>query len=181
MFWLLVGPHHRTRALPSAFRNLTNLKGNAAWASSSPARRKIDFNAHARSVSAVLRLRQFACLLLVALWLPATSHCDFEAVGLDELFHCETDHHSANADADSVDACNVVENGWIKRASSDVPVSPSLAKVCLGFLVAAWATPAPEAVAPIAIARTVAPPELAPTWQFTTRAALPSRAPSLAS
>jgi hypothetical protein len=130
----------------------------------------------------VTRLRQLACLLLVALWLPATAHCDFEAIGLDELFHCVSDHHAVDSDAASSDSCDVVESGWIKRAPSEIALDvPATACLCLICLCTPPANPARHlAPAPLSES-TAAPPELGRTWHFVSRAAPPPRAPSLAS
>jgi len=130
----------------------------------------------------VPRFRQLACLLLVALWLPATAHCDFEAIGLDQIFHCATDHHAPSADAKPSDTCEVVESGWIKRAPSEIDLTVPVA-ACLCLICACTITPASSRdLAPLSLTeRTAAPPEFGRTWQFDFRAALSPRAPSFAS
>ena len=126
------------------------------------------------------QFRSFAAWLLVALWLPATLHCDFEAVGFETLFHCESDHHSASTEPDSEDSCELVENGWIKLSTTQIARSAPL----LSTDVLCFATPRPDdPLDPPANALSetlVAPPEIARTWQFLVRAALPVRAPSSA-
>ncbi len=120
--------------------------------------------------------------MLVALWVPATAHCDFEAIGFDEIFHCANDHHAPSADAKSSDTCEVVENGWIKRASSEIDLTASAtACVCLICIVTPLSLSLRD-VPPLSLSeRAAAPPELIRTWQFVARAALPARAPSFAS
>jgi hypothetical protein len=125
----------------------------------------------------VSRFRSVAAWLLVALWVPATLHCDFEAVGFETLFHCESDHHSAPAEPASEDSCDLVENGWIKLSSPFV----SLAAPLLSASLLCSSVPLPMRstdVPPAGLSEDmVAPPEIARTWQFCVRAALPSRAP----
>lgn len=126
---------------------------------------------------AMARLGAIATWLLVAVWLPATLHCDFGAVGFETLFHCESDHHSDSAKTDSEDSCDLVENGWIKLSGAYVPLAaPSLS---VAFLCASPPLPAgPPTSPPGALSEDiVAPPEIARTWQFCVRAALPARAP----
>lgn len=128
------------------------------------------------------RLRQLACLLLVALWVPATAHCDFEAIGFDEIFHCSTDHHTPSADAKSSDTCEVVESGWIKRAPSEIDLTiPTATCICLICAGTPLSLSSRDVAPPSLNEHGAAPPELVRTWQFIFRAALPARAPSFAS
>ena len=169
-------PQDRTSPLPLPFSNLTNLKASALPAGRlTPLRPPL-------SCFSVLRFRQLACLLLVALWIPATAHCDFEAIGLDEIFHCATDHHAPTSDAQPSDTCEVVESGWIKRAPSEIDLTVPAA-VCVCLICACTSAPVSlRDVAPPALTEhTAAPPELGRTWQFVSRAALSPRAPSFAS
>lgn len=130
------------------------------------------------------RLRRLLALALLALWLPATLHCDLEAAGLDELFHCVTDHHSADRDqaapsAAHHDACDVVESDTFQPAANTAILPPpSLCAVLLCFVLpppALALNPPPSGLTD----RLVAPREVARTWHFVARAALPARAPSL--
>ncbi|HTO03141.1 MAG TPA: hypothetical protein VL069_05530 [Opitutus sp.] len=115
--------------------------------------------------------------LLVALWLPATLHCDFELVGFETFFSCESDHHSNSAKPPAEDSCDVVENGWIKLSATQIALSAPLLSACA----LCFSTPLP--VDPLKLPATglskdlLAPPEIARTWQFMVRAALPARAP----
>lgn len=131
----------------------------------------------------MLRIRQIASLLLLALWLPATLHCDVEALDLSELFQCAVDHHSEPVAATPCadDACDEVENGWFKPSSENLSIAaPSL---CACILCFACPLPARSLTPPVAgPAETLAaPPEIARTWQFVSRAAPLARAPSFAS
>jgi hypothetical protein len=130
-------------------------------------------------------LRRFIAVALLALWLPATLHCALETAGLDELFHCGTDHHSSGAHetpADATrDACDIIEGSAFKPAANSALLSPPV--LCAQFLafavppVALDLTPPPSGLGE----RILAPPEVARTWHFVARAALPARAPSLLS
>jgi hypothetical protein len=134
----------------------------------------------------VSRLRRIFALALAALWLPATLHCDLEAAGIDQLFHCLVDHH-ATTDLDGShtparDACDVVEGTALRLVTDTALVAPpALNALCASLL--CFSAPAPALVLtppPNALSeRSIAPPEVARTWHFTARAALPSRAPSL--
>jgi hypothetical protein len=89
----------------------------------------------------VSRLRRIFALALAALWLPATLHCDLEAAGLDELFHCLVDHHSTT-DLDGShtaarDACDVVEGTAFRLVTDTALVAPPALHAlcaCLLFL-----------------------------------------------
>lgn len=140
-----------------------------------------------RSFPSVYRLRRIFALALAALWLPATLHCDLKAAGLGELFHCLVDHH-ATTDLDSShtparDACEVIEGTALRLVTDTALVAPPALNplcACLLFL----AAPAPALALtppPSGLSDCIEPPpEVARTWHFTARAALPSRAPSLA-
>jgi hypothetical protein len=130
----------------------------------------------------VARVRQLLSLVLVALWLPATLHCDLEAVGLDELFRCDVDHHApAPKDAHAADGCDVLENGWMKRASAPLAAATPIFFCCLVCFAGALPEPPLSDAASERIEAVTPPPELARIWQFLARAAPPPRAPSLAS
>jgi hypothetical protein len=129
----------------------------------------------------VFRLRQLAALLLAALWLPATLHCQLESLGFDTLFACadqaaETAHRNQGACTD--DSCQTIETGQINfsKARLDLNLLPALTCAChLCLIDARPPAPAPEIFA-------VHQDETLPlqrTWQFARRAALPARAPSL--
>jgi hypothetical protein len=137
------------------------------------------------SFSAVPFLRRFIAVALLALWLPATLHCALEAAGFDELFHCAADHHSScehEAPADATrDACDIIEGSAFKPVANSALLPPPV--LCAHFLafavppVALDLTPPPSGLGE----RILAPPEVARTWHFAARAALPARAPSLLS
>ena len=134
------------------------------------------------SFFAVSFLRRFIAVALLALWLPATLHCDLEAAGLDELFHCTVDHHTSadhHAPADATrDACDIVEGAAVKLTAGTAVLLPPSRFACL----LSFAVPLPplDSTPPDTglSERVEPPPEVARTWHFIARAALPARAPS---
>lgn len=123
-----------------------------------------------------------AVLTLAALWLPVSVHCQLEQLpGLEFLSCCDHEDTTAPHQDDDCegDACAVVESGLykIEERQTSLP-APDLTPVMFQLL------PLP---APIScnLARSgvggTAPPEFSRIWQFVSRAALPPRAPSLAS
>jgi len=129
----------------------------------------------------VPRLTKLTALLLVALWLPATLHCQLEKVGLDALFACADQTEQAGQAGDGTctdDGCQTVESGQILIAKSrvDLNLLPALACAChLCLFHVAPPVPAPEIFA-------AHQDEMLPvqrTWQFARRAALPARAPDV--
>ena len=127
------------------------------------------------------RLRKLVALFLVALWLPATLHCQLEGLGLDAIFACadqpaETAH--ANDDACTDDGCQTIESGQfaVTKSKLDLSLLPVLACVC----VACFQHLAPPASAPeiFAVHQEKTLP-LQRTWQFARRAAPLPGAPSL--
>ncbi|CAM2962743.1 hypothetical protein [Rariglobus hedericola] len=119
---------------------------------------------------------KFAAFVLLALWLPATQHCDLEAAGL-ELFNFGEHHESACAEICNQDACQSIEDAsYLKNASSLRVLPPPVSfEFCLLSLLIAPVLVESE---PVSLAGD--PPELQAlhrTWQFIRRTALPVRAP----
>ena len=126
----------------------------------------------------MLRFTKLVSLLLVSLWLPATLHCQLEALGLHALFSCpETAAHSDHTENDcAYDGCKTVESGQIVFSQSRIIPAPLPASVCAVMhylLQVAPRTAAPES---FAIHQNETLP-IQRTWQFVRRAALPARAP----
>lgn len=123
------------------------------------------------------RLHRFLGLLLLALWLPATEHCNLEAAGLIATQCTDGCDRSGTL---SNDGCGVIENGSYRSASGLVKAPAPALQVCASFLLlqfaAAAAFPEPVVVSAEVVAR---PADWVTTWQFVRRAAPPSRAPSL--
>ncbi len=136
-----------------------------------------------RLVFCVLPLRRIVALILLSLWLPATLHCQLEAAGFATISVCTHDHHdSTHSDHDQPkrDACDILEAATFKPAAN-----PTIAPHRLpAWDAPIFVRPTPtlgQLPALMGVVDFVAPPpEISPTWHFTTRAALPARAPSFA-
>ncbi len=128
--------------------------------------------------------RRILALVLLALWVPATSHCAVETVLGWVNDHCLSacSHGSASgdhADAPVADACATVEGGDFKP-SFDLLVAPEPALSVLACLSRVHA-------ALLAEARPLAPPAWSadhpdawvPARHLARRAIAPARAPSL--
>jgi hypothetical protein len=123
-----------------------------------------------------------AALALAALWVPVSVHCQLEQVpGLEFLSCCPHEDAAPNQDDDCAgDACSVIESGLYKleeqQASLPAPDFGDLEFASSSFDHAL--TPVEASCVP---ARGTAPPEYCRVWQFTSRTALPPRAPSFVS
>ncbi|MSU67033.1 MAG: hypothetical protein EXS40_00440 [Opitutaceae bacterium] len=123
------------------------------------------------------RLRRLLALALVALWLPATLHCDLEAAGLEIAFVCH-DHDTPEAAAAAHctdDACHAIEDAAYTAVTFTKLVSGTVLSV-----VALLPEPLELPAAALSPASTDVPLEVPRSWQFSTRAAPPARAPSVA-
>ena len=125
-------------------------------------------------------LKIIAMFGLLGLWLGASNHCKLEEIpGLSFLVCCDHDGAAPHQDNDcDTDGCAQLEDGLYKTEDSKVAVmSASFLPVCVPTV--------PEMQACVQNAFTdflpVASPELSVTWQFSFRAALPPRAPTIVS
>ena len=130
------------------------------------------------NLCAVSKLARCFALMVLALWGLAAMHCKLEALpGMAFLRSCcFADSSSASPKDCETDSCGAVEDGKYRpeelNASAPHPVLVS------ALLLAAIEAPLPELMAhPFTVAKP--PPELPRSWQFSLRAALPPRAPSL--
>lgn len=118
-----------------------------------------------------------ACLLAV-LWLPATLHCGLESAGLWLHEHGEESGELGCVETCSNAACAVVEDSAYKNPTGILNAPAPMFALCVMHQVMLRADaillPEPQS------GRTESPPELARTWQFTARTALPPGAPSIA-
>lgn len=119
------------------------------------------------------RVFQFTALVVLALWLPTTVHCNLEALLSWQAETCCGDH--AEKPSAPVDHCGVEDGSYRMTTASVVVAAPDLLLCWCGQVV--WAAPAVEATAP-APDFSESPPGLTRTWQFVERAALPARAPT---
>ncbi len=121
-------------------------------------------------------LYKVIALVLLAIWLPVTHHCDLEAAGITVLTH--GDHaSSACKDVCQGDACHAIEGVSYTKSASTLKVLPPpvIFSVCLLHLLVQ-----PVLVETQSIYSAGDPPAvqvLHRTWQFVRRTALPARAP----
>lgn len=142
-------------------------------------------------------LKTGVTLLLLAVWLPASSHAFLQYVGFIHQTHEHDDAADADRHSDAdhhPDAEHPHEHDADTHAAADGLCVASTAKVQLEqpILVAApyWLAVAALICVEIPSASEahsglsppgVAPPDLSPRWQFSFRTALPVRAPSIPS
>jgi len=121
-------------------------------------------------------------LIFMALaWVPLTSHCQIEALSGIESLRCPAGDEAPVDEGDpcrDAGCCSFDSSKYVPGSKHDlkpivflasplelldsIPLRSLPEEVCLGIL-------------------TAAPPEIHSSWQFDSRAALPVRAPSLAS
>jgi len=127
----------------------------------------------------IARVRPFVALLLLALWLPATQHCDLEAAGLLAGHNeCHTGQDCSGGHQDdpcAADVCALVEDAAYKSTFAAITIAAPAVLTCLCCL--HDITPETILTPLVSPERTDAPPGLASTWRFHTRTALPARAP----
>ena len=129
----------------------------------------------------VKKFRSFTALLLLALWMPATSHCLLEDAGWIHHSDCcdpgdGADEHGHDG-ADGI--CQVEQGGFHLPKFQWV-----LAKTFPDFLCHQLSLTGllhPETIPPDILRRAPPPPALDAAWQFSFRTALPPRAPSFVS
>jgi hypothetical protein len=126
----------------------------------------------------VNRWKAIVSLLCLAVWLPATHHCQLEKLPGLAFLHCPTDT-PGNSDCQG-DGCETVEKGFYKTSdNTDVALSAIILAVM------------PEAVEPAApasvscsseVALISSPPrECCESWEYYSSRALAIRGPSLLS
>jgi hypothetical protein len=127
----------------------------------------------------VRRLVSWTSLLLLALWLPATLHCDLEAAGLHHLWGCHDEAASETGHNHSSDhEFHPVEDGAFNPATPFLRAAPPLT-LSLGTVMADVFGTAARPPAAIEYPRIRPPPGLSAAWQFIERAAPTARAPSV--
>jgi len=123
-------------------------------------------------------LKKLTMVILLALWVPVTSHCVLVALsGLEEFAccdHSEEESLPAHEDECATDACSILESGFYK---TEVEAVATPARV-LNLIVFEIPEPLPHPTLGAASCRSADPPaDLIPTVSFRTRTALPARAP----
>jgi hypothetical protein len=131
----------------------------------------------------VKRLRAIVTVLLVAVWLPASSHALLEYCELIHQVHTDHDADSSGShehDADNHDAAD----GHCALSSThiSVPLPDVVASLAFLCLLDFWTSELHTELQPSGLAPPgTAPPQLSHRWQFSFRTALPARAPTLIS
>ena len=132
-------------------------------------------------------------ILLVAIWLPASSHTLLQNAGLiheqhelDHDEHSDINHHADSDAPHEHDGDNhAAADGFCLLSSGKVQVPAPVLVAAPGWLMVARLTqPVEESGALLRSGLSppgLAPPEFQHRWQFFFRAALPARAPSLIS
>jgi hypothetical protein len=130
-------------------------------------------------VQPMSRLVRLAVLLLAAIWLPVTMHCQIEAAGLLQPHdECAQELSSQSNDTGCKDdACPTVEDALFRESGAlpllFAPADAHSTARLLALLAEGreWSEPV------LSVARQAPPAELVTSWQFHTRAAPPARAP----
>ena len=132
-------------------------------------------------LSPVRRVYVILALLLAALWVPMTSHCLLEDAGW--IHHdkcCDTGDDGDGTGHDAADGiCQVEKAGFRLPKLQQV-----LAEALPDFLTPQLTLDGllrVETIPPDILTRAGPPPTLRVTWQFSSRTALPPRAPSFVS
>lgn len=127
-------------------------------------------------VHAMSRFRALITAVLLVLWMPATSHCALESVGL-----LEQSQGCANAHDCAGDACRAVESGFLKQTSLATKiVAPDLSTCLLSLCLQIVAPTTLVSVANFSQGVPVETQGWVVSWPFEQRTALPARAPSRA-
>lgn len=132
------------------------------------------------SLYVVRRLTKPIALIILALWSLAAMHCRLEVLpGFDFLKSCcfAGSASSAPKDCES-DGCGAVEDGGYRAEEQTASAPQPLLVLAVLFAVVEATRPELQACS---LVTSESPPEIPKIWQFSLRAALPVRAPSLAS
>lgn len=118
---------------------------------------------------------------MALLWIVLSSHCVLEFMPGMDFLTCSADKEEAASDSHGCDkTCCAVEFGDYQAKRDTELMTP----ICfIGIVTIHDACSLEQAILPVLGwgSATAAPPEIPKTWQFASRAALPIRAPSIAS
>ena len=120
--------------------------------------------------------------LAAFLWLPVSAHCQIETVPGFEFLACLTEsacHDDQSSGRGDTECCCAAEKSQYRTEQLRVvlPTPDLLLAIFAPVLTPAKALPDEVSLGIL----TAAPPQLLKTWHFTSRMALPARAPSIAS
>ena len=131
----------------------------------------------AASVVAVKRLHQIMAIVMLALWTPAASLCLVECAGFVVRGDCCADESGGNTDAAAHPCCLLASGNYKSDTHRPVVIAPDAGAAAHVASLICVVSPS-EGLAPVC---SPSPPDFLFSWQFSFRAALPPRAPSLAS
>jgi hypothetical protein len=120
-------------------------------------------------------------VMVAILWLPMAAHCQLESLPGLEFLACQTgDTASENSDSHcgEVGCCSVERAEYKTGQFRPTPPSPNWLPISPALLLT-LARAMPDEIVLCVV--TAAPPQLAAGWRFSSRTALPPRAPSIAS
>lgn len=139
------------------------------------------FDALLAFITPVRFLKSILVVLVALAWLPMTMHCRLESVPGLEFLACLTEgdcHTEQSSDRSDDDCCSVEKSDYrISQTRLTLPAVDLVPLCSTPVLDVANALPDEVSVGVL----TAAPPEFFNTWHFVFRAALPVRAPSIAS
>lgn len=128
-----------------------------------------------------MNLIRLMAVCLALFWVPLTNHCRIEAATGEAFLHSHADDgHGHDHDSDHA-GCLMAESGDYKSEVRPISLIPSAD--ALVFLAAWFQQDLDEPLVAAGLRQPAGqpPPELAVSWTFVSRTALPPRAPSLAS
>ncbi len=118
-------------------------------------------------------------LLLVLTWAPLTAHCQLESVTGLELLQCPSGAQTPSSSHCDNSSCCDWETGQYRLPQNQSPVAAYWLALAPSEFTVIEVVSSPVFGSPVI--QVTGPAELAVTWQFAFRAALPIRAPSIAS
>ena len=129
-------------------------------------------------MNGVRYFRNIFFALAAFIWLPVSAHCQLETVPGLEFLRCASDAQNSNGHCTDTGCCSAEKSQYKAEQLRLTLPSPDLLPISLVPLL----TPANSLPDEVSLGiLTAAPPQLLKSWQFTSRTALPVRAPSIAS
>jgi hypothetical protein len=138
-------------------------------------------------VCAVKSSFRIMAVCLALLWVPVSGHCQIEALTGATLFACSDDATHEGADSAPLDdhcggdSCATVENGHYRADLQVIGANPPIGANLLLSLLIPDTSDLDLSPGDRCCATGQPPPELSVSWQFSSRAVLSPRAPSLVS
>ena len=136
------------------------------------------------TVDAVKVAQLMLTFLLVAIWLPASSHVILETFGLIHEAHADHDSDSTGSHEHDDDNHSAADGNCLLTPTGIKVPAPQhgFTLFLISYLATEWAFDLDRHQIPSGLAPPcTTPPELCHRWQFSFRTALPARAPSFVS